>query len=632
MPTAPMPALRAVARVAADPSSGVPARGTGGMFASIGRRFSQAEGGIVALVLAAMAVLPIVQAALRAAGGGGIPGVQPLVQHLTLWLAFLGAALATRRGDMLSLATGTMLPKGAWRTAAKVFAHAVAVLVSTLLARACIELVRSERDYGTGTLSVLGLGEIPVWAAQLVLPLSFTIIALRLLWQAGSLPGRLLAAAAMGAGIWLGQFPSWTEGAPAWPWLLLVVVAMAVGAPIFTVLGGAAIFLFLADGVPIAAVPAETYRLSVSPTLPAIPLFTLAGFLLAEGKASARLLALFRALVGWLPGGAAVMTAALCAFFTVFTGGSGVTILALGALLHAALLRDGYRERFATGLITASGSLGLLWAPAVPLILYGIVAQVPIKDLFIGGALPGLLLLALIAGWGIVEGRRSGAGRVPFSWPALRRALWQAKWEVMLPVVVVVGIFSGLTTLVESSALAAWGAFLIVTVVHREVPLARLAEVFTRCGSMIGGILIILGVAMGLTSYLVDAQVPMHLLGWVEAHVSSPLVFLLALNVLLLLVGCLMDIFSAIVVVVPLVAPLGLAFGIDPVHLGIIFVANLELGYLTPPVGLNLFLASYRFKRPLAEIYRAVLVPLMLLAVGVLLITYLPFLTTVFLR
>lgn len=625
MPIAPK--RRPVARVGTETR-----RGARGAFAFVGRGLGRVEGGLVALALAAMAALPIAQATLRAAGGGGISGVQPLVQHLTLWLAFLGAALATRRGDMLSLATGQMLPQGAWRMGAKAFAHAVAVLVSTLLARACVELVRSERDYGTGTLSVLGLGDLPVWMAQLVLPVAFTIIALRLLWQAGSVPGRVLAGAAMGVGVWLGQVPALTEGGPAWPWLLLVIAAMIVGAPIFTVLGGAAIFLFLVDGVPIAAVPAETYRLSVSPTLPAIPLFTLAGFLLAEGQASARLLALFRALVGWLPGGAAVMTAALCAFFTVFTGGSGVTILALGALLHAALLRDGYRERFATGLITASGSLGLLWAPAVPLILYGIVAQVPIKELFIGGALPGLVLLAMIAGWGVFEGRRSGAGRTPFSWPALGRALWQAKWEVLLPVVVVVGIFSGLATLVESSALAALGAFLIVTVVHREVPFARLEDVLTRCGSMIGGILIILGVAMGLTGYLVDAQIPMHLLGWVETHVESPLVFLLALNVLLLLVGCLMDIFSAIVVVVPLVAPLGLAFGIDPVHLGIIFVANLELGYLTPPVGLNLFLASFRFKRPLAEVYRAVLVPLALLAVGVLLITYVPFLTTVFLR
>jgi len=589
------------------------------------------EGGVVATLLAALAVLPLLEAALRTLFGRGISGAQPLVQHLTLWVAFLGAAVATRRGEMLALATGSLLPAGAWRQGAKVFAHATAVLVATLLAVAGYELVQNERAYGHDTLPVLGLFDLPIWAAQLVLPIALALIALRLAWRAGGWPARAVALIALVAGLVWNQVPALAQGHPAWPWLVILVLAMAFGAPIFAVLGGAAIFLFLSDAVPIAAVPAETYRLSVSPTLPAIPLFTLAGFLLAEGRSSQRLLGLFRALVGWLPGGTAVMTAGVCAFFTVFTGGSGVTILALGALLHTALMRDGYRDRFATGLITASGSLGLLWPPAVPLILYGIVAQVPIKNLFRGGVVPGVVLLVMVAAWGVFEGRRSQAARTPFAWPALGQALWRAKWEVLLPVVVVGGIMSGTATLVESSALAALAAWLIVSVLHREVPLRRLPNVLDRCGAMVGGILIILGVAMGLTSYLVDAQVPMQLLAWVKVHVHSPLVFLAALNVFLLLVGCLMDIFSAIVVVVPLIAPLGLAFGIDPVHLGILFVANLELGYLTPPVGLNLFLASYRFQRPLGEVYRAVLMPLGLLAIGVLLITYIPALTTAFL-
>jgi tripartite ATP-independent transporter DctM subunit len=415
----------------------------------------------------------------------------------------------------------------------------------------------------------------------------------------------------------------------AWPGLLLLVLAMLAGAPLFAILGGAAVLLFLIDAVPIAAVPVETYRLAVSPTLPAIPLFTLTGFLLAEGKSSQRLIEVFRAFCGWVPGGTAVVTAVVCAFFTIFTGGSGVTILALGALLFQALQADGYRERFSLGLLTASGSLGLLLPPALPLILYGIVAQVPIPDLFLGGLLPGLLLVGLVAGWGLREGVKSGVGRTAFRWSAARRSLWDAKWELALPAFLLVAIFSGLTTVVEASALGALYALVIQCFIHRDLSLTRdLPRVLRQCVVLIGGVLIILCVAMGLTSYLVDAQIPSQLLDWVQSQVSSKLVFLLMLNVFLLLVGCLMDIFSATVVVVPLIVPLGAAFGIDPIHLGIIFIANLELGYLTPPVGLNLFLASYRFERPLLSIYRAAIPMLIILAVGVLLITYVPFLTT----
>ncbi|MEM8994707.1 MAG: TRAP transporter large permease subunit, partial [Acidobacteriota bacterium] len=387
--------------------------------------------------------------------------------------------------------------------------------------------------------------------------------------------------------------------------------------------------LFMIDAVPIAAVPVETYRLAVSPTLPAIPLFTLTGFLLAEGRASERLIGVFRAFFGWIPGGTAVVAAVVCAFFTVFTGGSGVTILALGGLLFTALQADGYRDQFSIGLLTASGSLGLLLPPALPLILYGIVAEVPIRDLFLGGLMPGLLLVTLVAAWGVREGIVMKARRTPFDGRGALRALWAAKWELILPVLLVASILLGWATPVESAALAALYALILQCAVHRDLhPIRDLPGVLRKCIVLIGGVLIILCVSMGLTSYLVDAQVPAQLLEWVQTHVSSPLVFLLALNVFLLLVGCLMDIFSATVVVVPLIVPLGVAFDIHPIHLGIIFIANLELGYLTPPVGLNLFLASYRFEKPLLKVYRAAVPMLIILAIGVLLITYVPWLTT----
>jgi tripartite ATP-independent transporter DctM subunit len=318
----------------------------------------------------------------------------------------------------------------------------------------------------------------------------------------------------------------------------------------------------------------------------------------------------------------------VCAFFTVFSGASGVTILALGGLLLPALLKEGYRDRFSVGLLTASGSIGLLLPPALPLILYAVTAQVAPEDLFIGGFLPGLLLIVLIAAWGVREGIVTQAGRHAFSWPEVWPALWLAKWELLLPVVVLVAYFSGIATLVETSALAALYAAVVTGVIHRDFPLWRgLGRAFSECGMLVGGVLIIVAVAQGFTQYTLDADIPYRLLEWTQARIDSPLLFLLALNVFLLLVGCVMDIFSAIVVVVPLITAIGAAYGIHPVHLGIIFVANLELGYMTPPVGLNLFFASYRFDRPLLHVYRAAIPFLLILAFGVILITYVPWLS-----
>ncbi|MEM1206127.1 MAG: TRAP transporter large permease subunit [Acidobacteriota bacterium] len=588
------------------------------------RGFDRFEGILGGLVFLAIVALMTAEMALRTGKGVGVPGALPMVQHLTLWLAFLGAALAATEGQLLSLATGQLLPEGWSRRGAKLLASAVAVAATALLCQASLEFLLLEKDFG----DEVAFG-IPVWVALLVLPVSLGLITLRLGWVAGGWLGRAVSLGALAAAVALGRHPEVLEGAPMWPLLALLVAAMALGAPIFAILGGAAVILFLGDGVPMAAVPVETYRLATSPTLPAIPLFTLTGFLLAEGKASERLVAVFRAFFGWIPGGTAVVAAIVCAFFTVFTGGSGVTILALGGLLFHALSTDGYRERFSLGLLTASGSLGLLLPPALPLILYGIVAEVPIPDLFLGGVLPGLLLVTLIAGWGVREGLRTGAGRAAFEGRAAFAALWRAKWELLLPVFLVVAIFRGLATPVEASALAVVYALVVQCLVHRDLsPTRDLPRVLRQCTVLVGGVLIILCVAMGFTSYLVDAQIPSQLLAWVVEHVESPLMFLLLLNIFLLLVGCVMDIFSATVVVVPLIVPLGAAFGIDPIHLGILFIANLELGYLTPPVGLNLFLASYRFERPLLEVYRAALPMLAILGLGVLLITYVPWLTT----
>jgi tripartite ATP-independent transporter DctM subunit len=572
-----------------------------------------------------MAILPLAEIVWRTLFHIGIPGSGTFVQHLTLWVGFLGAAIAAREGQLLSLATATFLPEGRIRHAAEVFAAAIAAAIAALLCRAGIGLVIVEREAGT----MLAAG-IPTWVAQLVLPLSFALIALRLVWRASpSWAGRAIAFLGIVLGVWLGQYPHVLEAKPLLPSLLLIGIATVLGAPIFALLGGLAVVLFMRDAVPIAAVPVETYRLAVSPTLAAVPLFTLTGYLLSESHASERLLRVFRALFGWMPGGTAVVCAIVCAFFTAFTGGSGVTILALGALLYQALLRESYRERFSLGLLTACGSLGLLFPPALPLILYGIVANVPIEDLFLGGVLPGFLLLGLVVAWGVREGLQTGAPRTPFRAREVVAAFRQGIWELLLPVVILVAIFGGFATLVEASALSVLYAFIVQCFVQRDLSVRRdLPRVLHHCVVLVGGVIVILGAAMGFSSYLVDAQVPAQLVSWTREHIHSPWTFLLALNLFLLVVGCLLDIFSAIVVVVPLIVPIGMAFGIHPVHLGIIFIANLELGYLTPPVGLNLFLASYRFQRPLLEVVRASLPMMAILAIGVLLITYLPWLTT----
>ena len=380
--------------------------------------------------------------------------------------------------------------------------------------------------------------------------------------------------------------------------------------------------------------PLKHYSLTTNDLLPSIPLFTLAGYFLAESGASQRLVRVFQALVGPLRGGPAIVTALACAFFTSFTGASGVTILALGAVLMPVLKAARYEDRPALGLLTAAGSLGMLFPPCLPLILYALVANnsaqanLTIPQMFLGGLGPGVLLVAVTAWWGVRMGPKQAAARPKFSWAEARAALWTAKWEMLIPVVAIGSLFTVPTT-VEAAALTATYALGVATVIHRDLhPVRDLPRVLTDCGVLVGGVLLILGVALGFTHYLVDAQIPDQAVAWATTTIKSKWLFLLCLNVVLIFVGGLIEIYAAIVVVVPLLVPIGVAFGIDPVHLGIIFLANMELGFLAPPVGLNLLLASYRFNKPILEVTRAVLPLLLVLFIGVLLITYVPALTT----
>lgn len=409
--------------------------------------------------------------------------------------------------------------------------------------------------------------------------------------------------------------------------VILLVLAALAGAPLFVVLAAGALAASWSAGLDPAVLIIEMVRLAGSPNLVAIPLFTLAGVTLASGGAPARLVRLLNALLGWLPGGLAVVALVSCAIFTAFTGASGVTILALGGLLYPMLISEGYGKRHSLGLLTTSGSLGLLFPPSLVVLLYGIVAQVSIEDLFLAGVVPGALLLVMLAFYSMTIGRTARATQ-HFEWTKLAAALRAGIWDLLLPIGVLIGLAGGYTTLTETAAWTAAYTLLLEIVIHRSIkPLAGTYEIFVESAILVGSILIILGVAMGLTNLLIDAQVPAKLLALVEANVSSKLEFLLLLNAFLLVVGAMMDIFSAIVVVVPLILPLAYRYGVDPVHLGIIFLANLEIGYNTPPVGINLFLASQRFKEPIFALFRATLPFLAIMLVWLALLTYVPGLT-----
>jgi len=587
----------------------------------------QAENRLASMALAGIMVLPLAEIVSRKFFGRSIQGSAAFASNLTLWLGMLGAAIAAREGKLLTLATGEFLPKGRVGAAAHIVAGAVGSMIATILALGSVALLNVDRAAG----STITEG-VPTWIADLALPVGFGLIAVRLALRASPhWQGRGLAALGIVAGLLLNQNRALLENQSLTPWLVVLLLGGIVGAPIFALLGGIALFASLTTGRPPAVLPAMAYEeLTTSTGIAAIPLFTLAGFLLAEGKSPDRLLRVFRAWFGWAPGGTAVAAATLCAFFTLFTGGSGVTILVLGGLLLPALLGEGYRERFSIGLLTASGSLGLLFPLSLPLMLYGIVSQgkASIEDLFIGGLLPGLLMLGLLALLGVREGLVASAGRTPFRAPEAFAAIWEAKWELLLPIFVVGMFVGGVATLVETAPMAALYTLVVQRYIHRDLPSWRdVFRVAADCIALVGGVLLILAVARGLTDYFVDAQLPAALVEWTRAHVESRLVFLLCLNVFLLIVGTLMDIFSAIVVVVPLIMPLAEIYQIHYVHLGIIFIANLELGFLHPPLGLNLLLASVRFKKPVLEVTWATLPMLGILALGVLLITYVPWLT-----
>ena len=577
------------------------------------------------IIIALLISLPVLEVVARFFGTTAITSSRMVVQHLTLWVGFFGAVLASSRGKLLSLSSSNLFePESSFRIK-HFIAKSTSLIILISLFWGSLQLVTVEYQYPVNISPLISR-----WFAQSIMPISLMLMSVILFFKSySSLKNKFALLISILLFLSIVSIPQVRESSVTlWFSFFSIIFSLFYGLPIFLGLGGIAALLFWFDWTPLSAISAETYRIVVSPTLPTIPLFTIAGFLLAESKSSIRLLSLFQALFGWIPGGTPIVLVIICGFFTAITGGSGVTILALGGLLMPMLIKDGFSKDFSLGLITVSGSIGLLFPPSLPLIIYGVTAGVSIKSIFLGGIIPGLLILVIVASWAIFSSKRQSVAVYYFKINNIKSALIESKWEIAIPFIIMFGIFGGYMTLVETAAISALYVLFITVVIYRDISFSKVGNILIDCCALIGGVLIILGVAMGLTSYIIDAEVPMMLLEWVKTNISSKYIFLILLNVFLLIVGCMMDIFSSTIIVVPLIKPIAAYFGIDPIHLAIIFIANLELGYLTPPVGMNLFLSAYRFDESMKSVYTSTMPFYFVMLFCVILITYFPILST----
>lgn len=609
-------------------------------------RYLEEWAAVASLLL--LGFLPLVEIVVRAVAQGGIPGYNGYLSHLVVASAFLGGMITAREGRHLAIRLAVDTFPDRLKAAITTGTAFLSTTITTAFFWASVSFVAIGFEPG------MLVGFVPIQVFAAIIPVGFLVMGTRFLLRAPVKGGRLVAFIGVLFGTVIGfsaianivylyvlNVPLWVDTLyNAWysvmaviglPLLVVLIVAAFAGVPLFVVLGGVALLLFARVGGSIEVVANEGYVMLTGNTIPAIPLFTLAGFLLSESRAGERLVRLFRTLFGWMPGGLVIAAVLVSTFFTTFTGASGVTILALGGLLLYILVHSGnHSEDFSTGILTATGSIGLLFPPSLAIIVYGSVAQVSIRDMFLGGILPGALMVVAMCAFGVVISIRHGVQRVQFNGKELWSAVKESIWEVLLPVIVVVVYFSGIATLVETAAVAVVYTLVVEMVIHREISFKDLSGVVLKALGIIGGVLVILALARALSYYIIDVQIPDMLTDWVERTISARFVFLLLVNLALLIAGMFMDIFSAILVVAPLIIPLGGVFGIHPVHLGVIFVANMGLGFITPPVGMNLFLASYRFNTPLSKIYRNVAPFFIVQAVIVLVITYVPWLSTVF--
>ena len=571
---------------------------------------------------------PIFQILGRYISFFSIPASQEIVQHMTLWIGFIGAVIAARSNKLLSVVREPVFDGSTKVSWPKFFVHVFSLSIVFVLSISYLKMIQIGFQYPDYIAPY-----IPTWFAQAIIPVGLILIWYQMIMTSSTdFKYRVLLTVISIIPtiiLYFWQFPL-ANPLLLWTKVLFAISLVAFGLPIFILLASLSIFFFLSEPSEwatnydlISTISDSAYRIVVSPTLAAIPIFTLAGYILAESNISERLIRFFKASLGWLPGSTVLIVVLLCAFFTALTGGSGVTILALGAILYPILIHDGYSKQFSLGIITTAGSLGLLFPPSLPAIIYSVTAGINPLELFKQALIPAIFLMSIMFFYGLYKRPKSKKIR-RFVFNDAFETAKIAKWEIAIPLLIILSLFSGFATLVESAALLVLYVLTVELYIFKDISFKDLPKIIIDCSTLVGGVLIILGFAMGFTGYLVDAQIPLKILNFVQSTISSKIIFLLALNILLLIVGCLMDVFSAIIVVVPLIAPLATYFGIDPFHLAIIFIANLELGYITPPVGMNLYLSSYRFEKDMPTIYSATLPFFFIRLIGVILITYIP--------
>lgn len=581
------------------------------------------------LLVSVLMIAPICNVLYRTLFNTSLTFSASIAQHATLWVCFIGAAIASRTGNLLCLGDLSKFCPKKVQPYIKMAVDTLIISITALMFISSIKMIHAEYLFGKSTNF-----NVPIWLLQLALPIGYGLIVLRTL-QAEHLSWKqkIVVYAIPFIIIGMGQFEELQTPFIISVSIIFLLVMSFFHLPIFITLGGMAILMFWYDGTVISSFSTEIYtKISTNDTLAALPLFTLAGYIMAEGGAPRRLVNLFQDMFSWIPGGIAIATIAVCTFFTTFTGASGVTILAMGGLLKPALDSRGYQEKTSLGLITGSSSLGVLFPPSLPLILYGAVALQPITDMFLGAFIPGMLLFFLVVGYGMYRGFIELSEAEPFSYKKCGKSLWGAKWEAILPVFVLSILFSGFANLTETAALTVLYAICCEFIIHRDLKFRKdFVRVISYSTVLIGGVLIILTSAVGLTNYLIDAEIPLLVIEYVQEHITNPLVFLFYLNIFLFMAGCIMDVFTAIVVISPLLIPLAQSFEINPVHIGVVFLMNLGVGYLTPPVGMNLFISSYRFKKPLSQICIASLPIFIISVIAVLIITYVPWFSTVLL-
>lgn len=598
---------------------------------------SKFEGYLLTSFLMIMIGLSFSQVILRNFFDTGITWADPIVRHLVLWVGFIGASIATKDDSHLAMdLVSRFLPENI-KKSSTLLVQGCSAIVCALLTLASYKFVLGEKE--SGNLLTQG---IPSYWAVIIIPIGFYFMSMRFARRANIWLTPLFAVIipflifaplfqnsadlqniVLKISNLINLVPTSGTG-----FILICVLIGAIGllgAPLFVIFGSISLLAFHTAGIDSSATIIEMYRLASAPTLVAIPLFTFAGYMMAESKTPERLIAIAKPLFGWMPGGLSIMAIVACAFFTAFTGASGVTIIALGGLLYPILLKEKYPDNFSMGLVTTCGSVGLMFPPSLPLILYGLISNTNIDKLFIAGIVPGMLIIILLSAYGIFVNRGVKVQKHPFKLKELFQAIKKAGWEVPLPFIILFGIYGGFITASEAAAVTAAYVFIIQVFVYKDLKITSdIPRIAKQSMVLVGSIVVIFAVAMGFTSYLIDEQVPMRLLEWIRTYITSRIMFLLVLNIFLLIVGSLMDIFSAIIVVVPLIIPIAKEFGVDPIHLGIIFLTNLEIGYLHPPVGLNLFLSSIRFKRSIVNLYWVTLPFLILLVLALIIITYVP--------